>query len=78
MCKVSPGLLPRWRIGCDDDGYPMPKEAREQDRSNPRDVVAKKDVARAEEKVPRGHYKGEVLAPSRPAQEWTLARCRTC
>ena len=24
----------------------------------PKDVVGKKDLARAEEKVPRGHYKG--------------------
>ena len=27
----------------------------------PKDVVGKKDLARAEEKVPRGHYKGNCV-----------------
>ena len=47
------------RIGCDDEGYPIPDEERKQMREKrPKDAVHGKDVKRAEEKVPRGHYKG--------------------
>jgi len=56
-CLPSPGLLPRWRIGCDDKGYPLPRDKKKVEK-RPRDVVGGKDLARAEEKVPRGHYKG--------------------
>ena len=41
-------------------GYPEPdKERKAKAAEHARDVVKGKDVARAYEKVPRGHYKGE-------------------
>jgi len=49
------------RIGCDDEGYPIPDEERKRER-RPKDAVYGKDVRRAEEKVPRGHYKGMDFA----------------
>jgi len=56
LCKKGGALF---RIGCDDEGYPLPRDKRdEMARSRARDVVKGKDVARAHEKVPRGHYKG--------------------
>merc|ERR1712156_1278103 len=51
------------RIGCDDEGYPIPDEERQKQRERrPKDAVYGKDVGRAEEKVPRGHYKGMDFA----------------
>jgi len=49
-----------FRIGCDDDGYPIPdsKQKKESKESRPKDAVHGKDISRAHEKVPRGHYKG--------------------
>jgi len=51
LCKAGGALM---RIGCDDQGYPIEKK----ERKRPKDVVRGKDLMRAEEKVPRGHYKG--------------------
>ena len=47
------------RIGCDDDGYPTSEDTTTTPSANrsPRDPVSGKDIKRAEEKVPRGHYK---------------------
>ena len=58
LCKAgSDGAI--MRIGCDDEGYPIPDEKRKEMRAKrPKDAVHGKDVKRAEEKVPRGHYKG--------------------
>ena len=54
LCKAGGALM---RIGCDDLGYP---EAGEDTTTtvSPRNPVQGKDIRRAEEKVPRGHYKG--------------------
>ena len=54
MCKAGGALI---RVGCDDEGYPKPAES-ESAPTSPRDPVSGKDIKRAEEKVPRGHYKG--------------------
>jgi len=58
LCKSGfEGAL--FRIGCTDEGYPEPdKERKAKAAEHARDVVKGKDVARAYEKVPRGHYKG--------------------
>ena len=60
LCKAGlQGAL--IRIGCDDEGYPTTEDTT---TTTPgparslRDPVSGKDVKRAEEKVPRGHYKG--------------------
>ena len=48
------------RIGCDDEGYPTNEDTTTTPApaKSPRDPVSGKDIKRAEEKVPRGHYKG--------------------
>ena len=51
------------RIGCDDDGYPTGEDVTNTTMPPlttrpPKDAVSGKDIKRAEEKVPRGHYKG--------------------
>ena len=48
------------RIGCDDEGYPTTEDTTPAPApaKSPRDPVSGKDIKRAEEKVPRGHYKG--------------------
>ena len=48
------------RIGCDDEGYPTTEDTTTTPApaKSPRDPVRGKDIKRAEEKVPRGHYKG--------------------
>ena len=48
------------RIGCDDEGYPITEDTTTTPApaKSPRDPVSGKDIKRAEEKVPRGHYKG--------------------
>lgn len=56
LCKKEGGAV--MRIGCDDDGYPIPDEKRRKEKARPKDVVAGKEIKRAETKVPRGHYKG--------------------
>jgi len=58
LCKSGfQGAL--FRIGCDDDGFPIPDEERKKKAAaRAKDVVKGKDMARAYEKVPRGHYKG--------------------
>merc|ERR1719370_2064062 len=53
LCKKGGAIM---RIGCDDEGYPAPDEKKREKR--PKDAVYGKDIARAEEKVLRGHYKG--------------------
>jgi len=59
LCKAGrQGAL--FRIGCTDEGYPKPRDAKK--KSSLRDVKRGKDVARAYEKVPRGHYKGMDFA----------------
>jgi len=56
MCKKGGAI---WRIGCDDDGYPIPDEQKKAlKEKRPKDAIRGKDIKRAEEKVPRGHYKG--------------------
>jgi len=56
LCKAGGAI---WRIGCDDEGYPIPDEKkRELREKRPKDAIRGKDLKRAEEKVPRGHYKG--------------------
>lgn len=52
LCKKGGALM---RFGCDADGYPEEEQKKEK---RPKDVVGMKDIKRAEEKVPRGHYKG--------------------
>ena len=59
LCKAGlQGAL--IRIGCDDEGYPTTEDTTTTPSPNrsPRDPVSGKDIKRAEEKVPRGHYKG--------------------
>ena len=60
LCKAGPdGAL--FRIGCDDDGYPtgdITNTTIPPPTPPPKDAVRGKDIRRAEEKVPRGHYKG--------------------
>ena len=56
LCKAG-GDGAIMRIGCTDDGYPIP-DAKKKEKKRPRDVVLGKELARAQEKVPRGHYKG--------------------
>jgi len=64
MCKAGPeGAL--IRIKCDDEGYPIDdttNTTQEATTRSPRDPVSGKDIKRAEEKVPRGHYKGVDFA----------------
>jgi len=56
LCKAGGAVM---RIGCDDDGYPLPRDKRTEMREKrPKDAIHGKDIRRAEEKVPRGHYKG--------------------
>ena len=52
LCRAGGALM---RIGCDDEGYPTGEDTT---TTSPRDPVQGRDVRRAEEKVPRGHYKG--------------------
>jgi len=52
-----------FRIGCDDDGYPTGDITNSTvpyppTTVSPKDAIKGKDIRRAEEKVPRGHYKG--------------------
>ena len=62
------------RFGCDDDGYPkvvrlyysgpdiykrLILQEKKEERKSPKNVVKKTDINRAEEKVPRDHFKGE-------------------
>ena len=54
LCKAGGAIM---RIGCDDEGYPIEEDAVTTTVS-PRNPVQGKDIKRAEEKVPRGHYKG--------------------
>jgi len=81
LCKKGGATM---RIGCDDEGYPAPDEKKREKR--PKDAVYGKDVARAEEKVPRGHYKGLDFASmsdvlngwlnssthTRPCMDWSV------
>jgi len=53
LCKKGGALM---RFGCDDEGYPTLDK--KEDRKSPKDVVKMKEIKRAEEKVPREHYKG--------------------
>ena len=53
LCRAGGALM---RIGCDDEGYPTGEDTTT--TPSPRDPVQGKDIRRAEEKVPRGHYKG--------------------
>jgi len=56
FCKAGGALI---RIGCDDEGYPIPDKVRkEKAAARAKDVMEGNDAARAYEKVPRGHYKG--------------------
>jgi len=52
LCKAGGALF---RIGCDDLGFPVDQK---KERVPSRGVVKPKDLARAYEKVPRGHFKG--------------------
>ena len=54
LCKAGGAIM---RIGCDDEGYPVAEEDTTTTVS-PRHPGQGKDIKRAEEKVPRGHYKG--------------------
>ena len=64
LCRAGPdGAL--FRIGCDDDGFPtgdITNTTIPVPTPSPKDVVHGKDIKRAEEKVPRGHYKGVDFA----------------
>jgi len=53
LCKKGGALM---RFGCDADGYPTLDKKVE--RKSPKNIVKKKDIKRAEEKVPRAHFKG--------------------
>ena len=55
LCKAGGAIM---RIGCDDEGYPETEEDTATTTVSPRNPVQGKDIKRAEEKVPRGHYKG--------------------
>ena len=56
LCKAGGALM---RIGCDEEGYPVTEEDTATTTTvSPRHPVQGKDIKRAEEKVPRGHYKG--------------------
>jgi len=85
LCKKHGAIM---RIGCDDEGYAIPDYKKEEMRAKrPKNAVYGKDVRRAEEKVPRGHYKGldfaemsDVLngwlntsALTKPCLDWDVA-----
>ena len=64
LCRAGPGGA-LFRIGCDDDGFPtgdITNTTIPVPTPSPKDVVHGKDIKRAEEKVPRGHYKGVDFA----------------